>query len=503
MLAIIEPQDGQTLSVAAGATSFTISATIFGLMDVRPGDRLCSGSAAMIIRSVDPDSGDGVLLQGWPGPGLVGAADWYVEQSQASRQSAVASAEMVATANGWLARVLGQATPWTVRDRLSTPPANPADGDSYLASATAGSGFLPNVIYRRQDAAWVPIRPRIGDIVFVAASRELLGWDGTVWGQTAFSAAGGEIVGDVTLTGTGRRIRSDMTNAMIGSRLAFQSAVANGATSVVALPSGTSQNASFIASNKSDPNNSAVAQLVMSESVARVRSGVVGSATPAPLAFEAGGADLITLLPDKTIAFDPTTRSSLKSTLDLPNTSTVGRLARFSNSAGALVQSLVTEDASGNMTLAGRLSAPNQPGFVSTWLTGNISLGVDATSRYHDIVTWQPPLHNIGGGFDVGSGRFTAPVAGTYLFFAQLGLGGFNSGTDKTVVLMLRINGGTALSSNLTSSSSGWNDGLSCSAPLRLAAGDAVNVAINYSGTYATNLLIAQFNSHFGAQLLA
>ena len=185
MLAIIEPQIGQTLNVAAGATSFTIAAAIFGLMDVRPGDRLCSGSAAMIIRSVDPDSGNGVLLQGWPGLALADAVDWYIEQSQASRQSAVASAEMVATANGWLARVLGQATPWTVRGRLSAPPSSPADGDTYLASATADGGFLPNVIYRRQDAAWVPIRPRIGDIVFVVATREFMGWDGTAWGVTA------------------------------------------------------------------------------------------------------------------------------------------------------------------------------------------------------------------------------------------------------------------------------------------------------------------------------
>lgn len=185
MLAIIEPQVGQTLSVAAGGTSFTVSAAIFGLMDVRPGDRLCSGSAAMIIRSVDPDSGTGVLLQGWPGPTLADAVDWYVEQSQASRQGAVASAEMVATANGWLARVLGQATPWTVRDRLSAPPPDPRDGDTYLARATADGGFLPNVIYRRQDAAWVPIRPRIGDIVFVVATREFMGWDGAAWGVTS------------------------------------------------------------------------------------------------------------------------------------------------------------------------------------------------------------------------------------------------------------------------------------------------------------------------------
>lgn len=185
MLAVVEPQTGQTLTVANGATTFTISAAIFGLMDVRPGDRLWSGAACMMIRSIDPDSGAGTLLQGWPGANLASEPAWYIEQSQASRQSLVGSTEMVATANGWLARVLSQATHWAVLDRVAVPPVDPAEGDSYLASPTAAGGFEPNKIYRSTSGAWVPIAPRKGDTVFVIATRESMGWNGAIWGAGA------------------------------------------------------------------------------------------------------------------------------------------------------------------------------------------------------------------------------------------------------------------------------------------------------------------------------
>ena len=202
MLAIVEPQDGQTLTVAAGATAFTIAAAIFQFLDVQPGDRLCAAGVGMIIRSVDPDSGNGVLLQGWPGPAQTAATDWYIEQSQASRQSFVASTEQVATANSWLARILSQSTPWAVLDRVSAPPAGPVEGDTYLASPTAADGFQPNLIYRYQSAAWVPVPPHKGDIVFIVASRQTMGWDGTAWGAVspAAGAVGTSSLADAAVT---------------------------------------------------------------------------------------------------------------------------------------------------------------------------------------------------------------------------------------------------------------------------------------------------------------
>lgn len=185
MLAIIEPQTGQALTVNAGETSFSISAAIFGLMDVRPGDRLWSGSSCMIIRSVDPDSGGGTLLQGWPDASLAASPHWYIEQSPGARLDFAAVNEQVSSANAWLARVLGQGTAWAVQDVVSVPPSNAGNGQTYLVSANAAGGFQPNLLYRRQAGAWVPIQPRTGDMAFVVASREMMGWDGTAWGRTA------------------------------------------------------------------------------------------------------------------------------------------------------------------------------------------------------------------------------------------------------------------------------------------------------------------------------
>lgn len=185
MLAIIEPQTGQALTVNAGETSFSISAAIFGLMDVRPGDRLWSGSSCMIIRSVDPDSGGGTLLQGWPDASLAASPHWYIEQSPGARLDFAAVNEQVSSANAWLARVLGQGTAWAIQDVVSAPPSNASNGQTYLANATAAGGFQPNLLYRRQAGAWVPIQPRAGDMAFVVAGREMMGWDGTAWGGTA------------------------------------------------------------------------------------------------------------------------------------------------------------------------------------------------------------------------------------------------------------------------------------------------------------------------------
>lgn len=185
MLAIIEPQTDQTLTVNAGATSFTIAAAIFSLMDVRAGDRLWSGSSCMIVRSIDPDSGHGTLLQGWPGANVSASPDWYIEQSPGARLDFAAVNEQVSSANAWLARVLGQGTAWAVQDIVSAPPSGAANGQTYLASATAAAGFQPNLLYRRQAGTWVPIQPRTGDMAFVVTSRETMGWDGSSWGAAA------------------------------------------------------------------------------------------------------------------------------------------------------------------------------------------------------------------------------------------------------------------------------------------------------------------------------
>ena len=62
--------------------------------------------------------------------------------------------------------------------------------------------------------------------------------------------------GDIVLSGTGKRITGDFSNATVSSRLMFQSSVANGITTLAVIPNGTATVSAIATNNSSDPNNS-------------------------------------------------------------------------------------------------------------------------------------------------------------------------------------------------------------------------------------------------------
>lgn len=107
-------------------------------------------------------------------------------------------------------------------------------------------------------------------------------------------AVGGtlSVSGSFSLTSTGQRITADFTNATITSRAAFQTSTANSATSVGALPSGSSNFAGFTAFNNSDPTNAAFFQIsAASTTEARLNSGITGSGSYLPIVVYVGGAE--------------------------------------------------------------------------------------------------------------------------------------------------------------------------------------------------------------------
>ena len=89
--------------------------------------------------------------------------------------------------------------------------------------------------------------------------------------------------------GTAARITGDFSNATIPNRVMFQTSVANGNTSVGAIPNGTSTASNFSAFSASDPTNSSAAQLTMNGTEARLSSTVSGSGTYLPMTFHTGG----------------------------------------------------------------------------------------------------------------------------------------------------------------------------------------------------------------------
>lgn len=76
---------------------------------------------------------------------------------------------------------------------------------------------------------------------------------------------------------------------------------------------------------------------------------------------------------------------------------------------------------------AGRLTIPNQPSFRAGRDLGNVSAG--------NVVVFNYASHNTGSHYNTSTGRFTAPVAGKYLFAANV----FRAAADAQAYV--RVNG--------------------------------------------------------------
>ena len=112
---------------------------------------------------------------------------------------------------------------------------------------------------------------------------------------TTLSVSGDATVGgNLTLSGAARRITGDFSNSTHAQRVMFQTSTTNATTAVSALPSGSGTGGSFTAFDKSDPENSAYAQMFVGSDVGMVgiRSGASGAGTPLPLKFLTGAAGL-------------------------------------------------------------------------------------------------------------------------------------------------------------------------------------------------------------------
>ena len=97
--------------------------------------------------------------------------------------------------------------------------------------------------------------------------------------------------GNLTFSSTGQRITGDFSNATVANRLYFQNSVTNGATSIGALPNGTSPNSGINLFNNSDPTNAAFAGILVGSTEAQFRSAITGTGTYLPMTFYTGGSE--------------------------------------------------------------------------------------------------------------------------------------------------------------------------------------------------------------------
>jgi len=89
---------------------------------------------------------------------------------------------------------------------------------------------------------------------------------------------------------------------------------------------------------------------------------------------------------------------------------------------------------------AGRVTMPYQPGFKAAWTSRSATgSGRILSTNASDTVTTGRDEYNTGSHFSTATGRFTAPVAGTYL----LGFHGMRNGTNGSALeCRIKKNGG-------------------------------------------------------------
>jgi hypothetical protein len=115
-------------------------------------------------------------------------------------------------------------------------------------------------------------------------------------GIVRFDTAGVEAIriteaGSLSFSKIQQRILGDFNNYTISNRVLFQSSSANTATSVGVIPNGSSTQSSFNVYSNSDPTNSSVAQLSVSNTESRLSSGNNGTGAFVPLTVYTSGSE--------------------------------------------------------------------------------------------------------------------------------------------------------------------------------------------------------------------
>lgn len=146
---------------------------------------------------------------------------------------------------------------------------------------------------------------------------------------------------------------------------------------------------------------------------------------------------------------------------------------------------------------SGRMILPYQPSFQATRASGagNQSLANDSI-----VFQFTDTFHNVGGHYNTSTYRFTAPVAGRYLFCATARIDGATAGGYMRVLFLINGgNGGYRYGMTISGNNHSTDyESLSVSAILNLAQNDYVEAAGGRNAP-SSNL---QFESQFSGIFL-
>ena len=202
----------------------------------------------------------------------------------------------------------GFATEDYVDTAISNIPAGPtgATGPQGPTGATGTSVQLKGAVAEVADLDSI-ISPTPGDLYVVTATGDGYVWDGSEWDnagairgpQGESGGVVGELSGNLTFTGTGNRILGDFSNATLADRVAFQTTLTNGSTTIMAIPNGSGPNSQLLLRSSSTAADDSFGQVVLvGGSEFRIASGASGTGTALPMTFHTNGSSRVTISTD-------------------------------------------------------------------------------------------------------------------------------------------------------------------------------------------------------------
>jgi hypothetical protein len=98
-----------------------------------------------------------------------------------------------------------------------------------------------------------------------------------------------EVEGNLNLSGTGKRITGDFSNATHSSRVLLQTSTPNSLTSVGIIPNGNSNDSKVTLLNSSDVDNASILQLGSNATEHYLYGDKLGTGSYLPMSFQTGG----------------------------------------------------------------------------------------------------------------------------------------------------------------------------------------------------------------------
>ena len=229
---------------------------------------------------------------------------------------------------------------------------------------------------------------------------------------------------------TDGKFQADFSNATLSNRLLFQSSTVNNATSIGAIPNGTSSYANFTAFASSNPDQSALIQIAASNTEVIINSTRTGTASYLPLTFY--------------------TNNTKQWTID-----SAGRMQNTSKT------------------------------MPHVWARRGITAQTSGSTVLFDVVE-----ENTGGAYNSSTGEFTVPVSGYYDFSVAVGVSKISAGSTSFSIGLYRVSDskGFGLPACQLAGNNQINT-VTISGSAYLNAGDVIKVG--GGGSFTSDLVVA------------